>query len=149
MSPVLAAALSQSRSCHPEAAESLARERLPTKDLCTSRRGRVRRIALSRFVEGQGLSRAAKPSIRLRPRGEPTLSSCSSQARSKLSQPSQGARTAGPSAGDVSAVARSVPIARPTCRKPRDVGRAGIKACALGDSVNQLYFPAKELSGHA
>jgi hypothetical protein len=39
MSPVLAAALSQSKhpyDCHPEAAEPLARERLPTKDLCTS-----------------------------------------------------------------------------------------------------------------
>jgi len=36
MSPALAAALNQSRNpCHPEAAESLARERLPTKDLCT------------------------------------------------------------------------------------------------------------------
>jgi hypothetical protein len=36
MSPVLVVALSQSRNCHPEAAELLARERLPTKDLCTS-----------------------------------------------------------------------------------------------------------------
>jgi hypothetical protein len=36
MSPVLAAALSQSKQlCHPEAAELLARERLTTKDLCT------------------------------------------------------------------------------------------------------------------
>jgi hypothetical protein len=37
MSPVLAAALSQSNQpCHPEKAESRASERLPTKDLCTS-----------------------------------------------------------------------------------------------------------------
>jgi hypothetical protein len=43
MSPVLAAVLSQSKhpgDCHPEAAEPLARERLPTKDLCTSLDGR-------------------------------------------------------------------------------------------------------------
>jgi hypothetical protein len=40
MSPVLAAALSQSKplyDCHPETAEPLARERLPTKYLYTSR----------------------------------------------------------------------------------------------------------------
>jgi hypothetical protein len=36
MRPVLSAAPSQSKQpCHPEAAELLARERLPTKDLCT------------------------------------------------------------------------------------------------------------------
>jgi S1-C subfamily serine protease len=35
MSPVPAAAPTQSRNCHPEAAEPLARERPPTKDLCT------------------------------------------------------------------------------------------------------------------
>jgi hypothetical protein len=56
MSPVLAA-LSQSKlSCHPEAAEPLARELLPTKDLCASCRRRVSRITWVRFVEGHGFT---------------------------------------------------------------------------------------------
>jgi hypothetical protein len=51
MRPVLAAAPSQSKQpfdCHPETAESLASERLPTKDLCTScRRRRKSRRSVS------------------------------------------------------------------------------------------------------
>ena len=53
MSPVLAAALSQSKQpddCHPEAAEPLARERLPTKDLCTTGRKQETGCPISRVL---------------------------------------------------------------------------------------------------
>jgi hypothetical protein len=65
MSPVLVAALSQSkRPRHPEAAESLARERLPTKDLCTPCR---LSDCLGQTREGRGFTGCGKTQTRSGP----------------------------------------------------------------------------------